>query len=378
MTSNYSSTPLPLEVTPVTWEVFLQTRTGAQLIPLNGIATRGQVYVSLNGLGSFWLELDRDKLRAAGYEDIPDRMLIEFVRKHGAVRKFSFYKLKTVRTGNRLTISGLGLNVLLQWREIAYYAGSSYAYKTAALDNMAKAIVRENLTSVAVHYQTGAPETGRDYGQVLTFTVEADVSAAPSDTLGFAWENVYETLLKICTNSAEQGTRLFFEVARIGDEAFEFRTYTNLPGIDRRAGRTLGAEAGNLSDTEYVRDATGEITYLYVAGKGEADQRKIEEVTVDRELDALTRVERTYNATTTPNPALAGVGREVLQRYKVLETFDGKLVSNAGGYYGVDWDLGDMLDAHDGPDTFSILVTGLEMLYGAPSVTGSFEVVADA
>lgn len=358
----YGSGDLPLAWQNPTWEIWLERYDGSALFPLTDMVIAARVYVALNGLWSFALELSLEKLHAAGYKDIPTDSIIEFRRKHGTVKSFSFYKRKTVRTKYRIIIAGFGLNHLLKRRVIAYYTGSSYAKKTGYLDDLAKAIVRENMTSDAVNYADGSADTARDLGQVLDFTVQVDTSNAVSDTMAFAWDNVYETLVKICDNSAKQGTRLFFEIVRTGDTSFQFQTLTNTYGIDRRGAQTFGEAFGNLGNTELTLDRGTEVNYLYVTGKGVEEYRKIEPVSNDDLINAspLNRMEGTYNASTADDDALAGIGARVLERSKPLRLYKGELQDSEGARYGVDWDLGDLLDAQDGDEEFEIMITGLE------------------
>lgn len=379
----YSGGELSLAITPVRWEVNLQRYDGSTLLPITKIVKRGHLFVSLNGLGSFSLELSPKKLNALGYKDIALDSMLEFRRKHGAVRTFSFFKRKTDRTRDTLTISGYGLNHLLKRRAIPYYAESSYAKKNMALDDMAKELVRENCTSDAkVFDDTATTDTLRDYAALgFSLTVQPNNTAAPVDTMGFAWEkDLFATLQKVCQNSTQQGTRLFFNVERIGDTAFEFRTYIDQQGTDRRAIQTFGAAAGNLTETKVVLDRSEEVTYLYVAGRGDAANRKIEEVSNTTRLGAspINRLESVYNATSTADADLAGVGNSVLEKYKPVRLFDGELVSRFGAYYGIDWELGDLLDIDDGGEQFTALVHAVEFDFapgGKTTARGRFTIL---
>lgn len=378
----FSGGVLPLEYQKPTWEVWLQRYDGTQLVPLTDIAIRGHLVIALNSLWSFSLVLPLDKLTRSpeqggkGYKDIPLDSMLEFTRTHGQSKSFSFYKRATrPRTHDTLTIAGFGLNHLVRRRWIAYYAGSSYASKTAPLDDLAKAIVRENCTSAAVLFDdTGTPDTDRDYAQMgLDFTVQVDGSSAPSDTVGFAWQNVWDTLLDLAANSAEQGTRLFFQVERLGATRFQFQTYTDHYGVDRRGGQAFGSKFGNLSETQFTLDHSEEVTVLYVAGRGDQDKRKVVKVEnlTRRNASAINRIERVYNATTTDDSKLAGVGNQVLDTYKPLRLLNGKLMSRPGSYYGIDWDLGDLIDLEDGGEEFSALVTAVEFDFGAGGETSA-------
>ncbi len=54
----YSGGALPIELTPVSWEILLQRFNGVQLFPLTPLSLEWDLFVSLNGLGSFSLMLD--------------------------------------------------------------------------------------------------------------------------------------------------------------------------------------------------------------------------------------------------------------------------------------------------------------------------------
>ena len=378
--TTYGSGTLPLALQAPAWEVWLERYDGSALLPLTDMVNRGHLYVSLNGLGSCSLELSLDKLQAAGYKDIPTDSLLEFRRKHGAVKSFSFYKRKTTRTQDGLIVAGMGLNHLLKRRVIAYYTGSSFAKKTAALDDMMKAIVKENCYTEAVDYEDGTtvvPE--RDYSQIIDFTVQPETTLAPSASVAFAWDNVYETLVKLAEKATQQGTRLFFEVVRVSDNAFQFQTFANAYGIDRRGQQIFSAAFGNLTDTELTLDRSNEVNYLYVAGKGREEYRKIEEVqnVANVQHSPLNRIEGVYNATNTDDNALASVGYQALERNKPLRLFKGQLQDAEGSRYGLDWDLGDLLDAQDGEEEFEIMVTGVEFDFsgGKTSIKGRFQVL---
>lgn len=378
--TTYGTGILPLALQSPAWEVWLERYDGSALLPLTEMVNRGHLFVSLNGLGSCSLELSLDKLQAAGYKDIPTDSILEFRRKHGTVKSFSFYKRKTTRTQSGIIVAGMGLNHLLKRRVIAYYTGSSFAKKTAALDDIMKALVKENCTSDAVDFEdevTAVPE--RDYSQVLDFTVQPETTLAPSDTVAFAWDNLYETLVKLAENATQQGARLFFEVVRIGDTAFQFQTFADAYGIDRRGQQTFSAAFGNLTDTELTLDRSAEINYLYVAGKGREEFRKIAQVqnVTNVQHSPLNRIEGVYNATNTDDNALESVGYQALERNKPLRLFKGQLQDAEGSRYGLDWDLGDLLDAQDGDEEFEIMVTGVEFDFSgnSTSIKGRFQVL---
>ncbi len=378
----YSGGQLPLDYTPATWEIWLQRYDGTQLLALSPLALDWKIFIGLNGLNSFTLALDLRQLNALGYRDIPLDSMIEFRRRRGAVRTFSFYKRDFRRERDLYTCSGFGLNWLLQGRNTAaYYAGTSYTVKTGEIDNIMKEIVRENCYTSAVDRDTAAADTLRDYSQVIGFSVAANTQQAGDATIHCAQDNVYNILVKLANMSAQQGIRLFFEVFRTGDTTFVFDTRAVCYGLDRRGVKTFGRENGTMRDTVLEYKRSSEITYLYVTGQGEGQLRNIAEVSNSDTLEAspLNRREGSYNANQTAAADLTNVGYQQLDKNKPVKLFDGELLDTENARYGLDWDLGDMLDAQDGDDEFEIMITGVEFSMsggGKEQIRGTFEVIS--
>jgi len=136
-----------------------------------------------------------------------------------------------------------------------------------------------------------------------------------------------------------------------------------------------------MRDTVLEYKRSSEITYLYVTGQGEGQLRNIAEVSNSDALDAspLNRREGSYNANQTAAADLTNVGYQQLDKNKPVKLFDGELLDTENARYGLDWDLGDMLDAQDGDDEFEIMITGVEFSMtggGKEQIRGTFEVIS--
>lgn len=162
-------------------------------------------------------------------------------------------------------------NYILDAPIVAYAAGSTQADKTDNADDMMKAIIRENLGSLAT-------DTARNLSAYIS--VAADVGTAPSIDKAFAWQNVLKVLQDIAKASTQEGTYLAFDLVATNPNSLQFRTYTTQRGADRRwpstgrAAVVLGPD--NLSSVEYEFDATNERTVGYAGGAGEEEDRLIE------------------------------------------------------------------------------------------------------
>jgi hypothetical protein len=154
-------------------------------------------------------------------------------------------------------------NYLLAGRAIPNASGGAYTKKTAAIDDLMKAIVREQLGSLSW-------DAYRDYGS--QFAVQANLSAAPSTTKEFFGRQVLGTLSDLAAESLTSGTYLAFDIVYVDATHLEFRTYTGQRGINH--GNTSGQrvivsrEARNLEEPETTEDHENEYPYIYAGGQG--------------------------------------------------------------------------------------------------------------
>lgn len=240
---------------------------------------------------------------------------------------------------------------LLKRRIVNYQAGTAQGTKTAALDNMMKAIVRENLGSSA----TG---TGRDISAYLD--VQADTSQLPSVTSSFAWRNVLTTLQELCEESLANQVPAVFDIVKSSDTKLEFRTYYDRRGAYRGQGSAsplvVSADFGTLSDAALSDDWTNEITYVRVGGTGEGALRITSE-SLDAPRAATTpfnRLEQFIDARnaddTSPqysNMLLTEAVRAVIAGRPRLR-LTGMVLDVPPARYGKDYRHGDIVAAKDG------------------------------
>ena len=162
---------------------------------------------------------------------------------------------------------------MLDKRIVAYVDGTPYTDKTMPADNMLKAIVRENLGSLATDYH-------RDLSNWLV--VEQDTSTAPVVTKSeFGLQKVMPVLNDICQLSEAAGMYLSYDV--IYDESIGkliFRTYTNQRGADRGSNSPSPIYLAHHTDPVNVMgsglnyasieiDATDERSYIYSGRQAE-------------------------------------------------------------------------------------------------------------
>jgi hypothetical protein len=247
------------------------------------------------------------------------------------------------RGRDMLTLSGPDANELLTTRTIASGATLSDSRKTStAIDDVMKAIVRENLGSDA--------SADRDLSD-LDFTVEADASAGPITSRSYPRKSVLVTLQELGRSARAQGVSVYFDIVPTpfgSSVAFEFRTFITRRGSDRRSSSprptVFSRERGNLEAPSLARDAGGEITYLYAGGQGEGDDREVVELSNDDRINASPWGRRegwASVATQNTTDEITATAEAILDAERPRWEFVANLKSTPQTEFDVDWTFGD-------------------------------------
>lgn len=253
-----------------------------------------------------------------------------------------FFVKKVTASGVLLVLECDDQIKLLKESDIWYSAGSTYAKKTAPLDNQMKAIVRENMIS-------GSTDANRVKADL---TVDADTSAAPSATRGYAWQNVLKTLQELAKDSQQQGTPLYFDFVMSSSGSGVFRTYPNTRGTDRRAsGQLIGRQYGNIADdAKIILDYTNEANAVIALGSGEEGLRLTQSAKDNTRIAVgkWSRVEATVEDSNEDSTAgLLSMVRSELATRRSIATLSGTLQETQGFQYGRDWLFGDLLTVEE-------------------------------
>jgi hypothetical protein len=266
---------------------------------------------------------------------------------------------------------------LLERRIVAYDASSSEADKTDYADDMMKEVVDENLGSSA-----GASRVlSSDY-----FSIAGDASLAPSITKSFSRRGVLAVLQDIASSSYVEGTPLYFDIVRFSDQKFEFRTYIDQRGTDRREGYTtspaiFGQEYGNLIEPELDYDWSGEVNVAYVAGQGVEDDREtVTRTDTGRSTRSIwsRREALVDRRDATQTATLNASGDRALDDGRPKQKFAGTITDTVGTQYGLHWQFGDRVTAKAFGLSFNGIVTTVNMLRdGSGKITITSRIEAD-
>lgn len=274
-----------------------------------------------------------------------------------------------------VSIGGVGPLDLLRRRVAAYYAASVQANMTDQIDDMLKAIVKDNLGSDAGTDYDGNPVTGRDMS-AYNLTIQADASACASITKGFAWRKLSDLFAELAANSQQQGLNLYYDFVPVvqsdGSIGFEFQTFTGQRGEDRSwasgGAMLFGPEFGNLTSPSLRYDFSQEITHVYTGGQGIEEGRNIQEVSDGDRTGASiwNRCEEFGDARNESSDAgVISAGRSILDQGKPVVTFEGTLLDTTYSAYGRDWNFGDLVSISYARYQFDAVVKGISITLDA-------------
>jgi hypothetical protein len=246
---------------------------------------------------------------------------------------------------------------LLSRRFVIQAEDTAYASKTAPIDDMMKAIVREQMLYGSCVDETGTLDNTRAWPSG-EFLVDQDQSFGPSTTKTFQDRNVLDVLKELKDASfalhdqAVTNRKIYFDmvetqIAGTNRFGWTFRTFADLRGSDRTYAVEFSLENENLKTPGYVKSHMDEINAVYVK-----NGTTVQEV-LDSNRVASSRWNRCeytrfgyYEAsaaglTTIGNSELgAGIPREQLTAIFLNVPETGH---SPRSLYGIDWDLGDLL-----------------------------------
>lgn len=369
-----------------TWEVWLQDANGVGINNLSFLQDF-QFTRNVSSPGFFSVTLPLSEMESLGYlasavrETLSDK-IVSFWRGNegeGSLQEvFAGYVTRMQVGMLTLTLSGSHLLGLLKRRIIAYHAGSSYASKTAKIDDMMKAIVRENLGS-------SATDTDR---QLANINVETDEGVGISVTRAFSRDNVLEALQALATLSHQTATPvpIYFDLERNpGASGFIFRTYPNQRGTDKSSIiPAFSVDMGNLEKPEYIYDLSEAASVIYVGGADEAASRLVVEVE-DTSLSALSPVgrrERFLNDTRLTDTTQATTrGQQALQEYRPFEVLKGTIQNTPTSRFQQHWNFGDKVKILHAGQSETVRINNLNVSLsrsGQERITSNFEKVHNA
>jgi hypothetical protein len=254
------------------------------------------------------------------------------------------------RTRDEITVSAVGAMDILSRRIVNYAAGSTQAKKTGFADEIMRLVLTEN-------FGASATGTGREIPAAL-FNIPSQrlvsgnvVSAFPSISKAFAWDNVLSVFQEIAAACATAGTFMSFDVVAQGTALLGFQTWDITRGGDRRRGKTnaviLSEEAGNLVARIALSYGDSK-TYIRAGGQGEGEDRELAEA-IDTARVLASPWGRREAFSNASNSDTAGAVQDEadsqLWAGKPRLNFEGEIIETPTFRYGVEFSLGTLLTA---------------------------------
>lgn len=361
-----------------TYTVYLSDRNGTRIkaitdfVDVNGAALHyGRSVNSVSPL-QLVLPFDRYKDIIANPEVWLDSRLEVWRKLDNGLETLDTETVWLVRQKQRdfnaktMTITAYSANEVLNRRRIAYPAGTSQALKTAAIDNMMKSFVRENLGS-------SATDSARSIASYLT--VESDQTKGISVTKAGSYDILLDLLQDLAAASSIAGSTpvpIFFDVIGIisagGVGNLEFRTYANQRGQNRtyttqNNAVVLSPDTNTLQNVVVVEDYSGEYNVIYALGNGQGSNRVVTEVkdSIRIARSPINRRETTTAENTNNTNVLTSAGNSALRSYRPKKIVTANIANNNTFQYGKDWQWGDKLSANIEGDVFDIRVDAVDI-----------------
>ena len=272
------------------------------------------------------------------------------------------YFLRNIRyfrdgTKDMVYLKAYDANYQIDAREVEYNAGTSQAGKTGVACDVIKAIIRENFTT--------ATDATRNLS-AAHFIVDADDGFGETVTKAFSRQYVLSTIQNLCNQSREAGTWITFDVVYSGSLPLVFKTFKDQRGNDITDSLLLSEEAGNIANPSLDFDWTAEATAVYVAGKGQDDNRVVGSATNAARINESIWSRREMITENFQLDVIASLNAEAasyLDKYSPKIVFTGEIVETIGTQYGINWNYGDKVRAKYLGYEFNCRVLGYSIEY---------------
>jgi len=366
------------------YELHLTTDTGVYLQTLNKFQWL-QCSRTVNRIGHMQLRVPwtfNDQLIK------PDRMVqVWRAAPGGPLKLFRPYfirkwKFATGAQGAEFVyLYGVDPNDLLRRRIVAHYANESNATASAEeADDLMKRIVTDAIADGSNPTPTAGTRVWSN------FSVAGDRTAGPQLTKDFAWKQLLTTsgsglLPDISEAAKEAGTEVFFdvEVDSVSTSAisFQFRTYTGQPGMDMTSKARFDKNR-SMNNPMLEYDHTQEENYIYAGGRGNEDEREIQQV-YDADLYGVSAWNRCeafeYATNQTAANGVREAGRARLGEGRPTQRFVGDPKDTEATRFGLHWNWGDKVRARYRNQEFDTIIKAvvLHMANGVESISARME-----
>lgn len=271
-------------------------------------------------------------------------------------------------TDDRITVTALSLQSLLQRRIVAYYAGiANYStFTNVYAGNLMKILVRTNLTSGFAANRDGADT----YVAIDNLAVVGNANDGVVLSYGCSRNNVLQAITAVSQASTQSGSWIIGQITSNGS-AWTFDTYPQYFGQDRRGQSVLSLGNRNVEQVELTYDRTQEYTAIIVAGAGKESARFIgTNFSTEITASLYNRKELFYS-----NPQLSKQAEvdtaalNLTRANRATFSFSAALIQTPQFVRGVDYNVGDILTVDFNKTQYTTRLDVIDITINASGVT---------
>lgn len=265
-----------------------------------------------------------------------------------------------------IRLVGYSASFIASWPIVAYAAASSQSSKTDYADDMIKEIATENLG-------TSATDTTRDMSDYLS--VATDESLGQSISKSFARRKLNLIFNELCEASANQGTRLYWDIVLgstgdLSDRTLQFRTYSGTRGIDQGLSSDnpliFSHKYGNLENVSLSRSYKDVVNYGYGLGQGVESARNVQEAQDTARVAASIwgRIkEGTKQANSANDAPILAEAYSLLRDKRPKLILTGDIVQTPSCQFGVHWGNGDLVVVEEFGERYEAIISPVRLDY---------------
>lgn len=271
-------------------------------------------------------------------------------------------------TDDRITVTALSLQSLLQRRIVAYYAGlDNYSKFTSVYaGNLMKILVRTNLTSGFAANRDGVDT----YVAIGNLTVVGNANDGAVLTYSCSRNNVLQAITTASQASTQSGSWIVGQITSNGS-AWTFDTYPQYFGQDRRGQSVLSLGNRNVEQVELTYDRTQEYTAVIAAGSG-AEAARFIGTNFSTEVTAspYNRKEMFYsNPQLTSQAAVDTAAFNLTRANRATFSFSAALIQTPQFVRGVDYNVGDILTVDFNKTQYTTRLDVIDVTINASGIT---------
>lgn len=271
-------------------------------------------------------------------------------------------------TDDRITVTALSLQSLLQRRIVAYYAGiANYStFTNVYAGNLMKILVRTNLTSGFAANRDGVDT----YVAIDNLTVVGNANDGVILTYSCSRNNVLQAITAVSQASTQSGSWIVGQITSNGS-AWTFDTYPQYFGQDRRGQSVLSIGNRNVEQVELTYDRTQEYTAVIAAGSGTESARFIgTNFSTEITASLYNRKEYFYsNPQLTTQAAVNTAALNLTRANRATFSFSAALIQTPQFVRGVDYNVGDILTVDFNKTQYTTRLDVIDITINASGIT---------